>query len=189
MSCQIDPMRMSCINIHHHQDISSLIANSFIAYVGIEKNFTILFLEELLNVLESFSSRRHTKLASWLLRRWHPPSPKTPLPNGHSWLGCADFGTHSDTSMSQMNSVKPQTSRSNKKQHQHKEKGRTHSHEKESHLLVATLDWLSCMLKLHLQLNSPKGRRLREQCLFFLPFWSVKLVSKRRKAQKPSAFH
>lgn len=64
MSCQIDPMRMSCINIHHHQRISSLIANPFIAYVGIERNFTIPFLEELLNLPQWFSSRRHTKLAS-----------------------------------------------------------------------------------------------------------------------------
>jgi len=49
-------MRMSCINIHNHPHISSLIAHSF--------NFTILFLEELLNLPQTFSSRRHTKVAS-----------------------------------------------------------------------------------------------------------------------------
>lgn len=63
VSCQIDPMRMSCITINHHQHISPLIANSFIVYVGIERNFTFLFLEGLLNLPQWLSSSRHSKLA------------------------------------------------------------------------------------------------------------------------------
>lgn len=50
VSCQTDLMRMSCINTDHHQHISSLIDNSFIGDVGIERDFTIPLLEKLLNL-------------------------------------------------------------------------------------------------------------------------------------------
>lgn len=61
VSCQIDPMRMSCINTDHHQHIFSLTANSFIADVGIERNVTIPFIERPLNLPQWFSSRMPTK--------------------------------------------------------------------------------------------------------------------------------
>lgn len=117
-----------------------------------------------------------------------PIYPRTLLQITHSWLACADLGTQRDTSVSQMNCklVDKQVQRvaaPGQRKWQNTKPRKVNP----PYRSYKSLNRLSCMLKLHLKLNSPKGWHLGERCLFFPPFSSVKQMNK-QKEKKPRSY-
>lgn len=154
MSCQIDPMSMSCINIAHHQHISSLIVNSFIAYVGTESNFTIPFLEELLNLPQWYSSRRQTKLALQFMAAKKVTSPISQnstlswaLPTSLCWFWHSLGHFREPNELTKMADKQVQQVAASEQGKGQNTQPRRIKPPFSGH---KSLDWLSCMLKWHL---------------------------------------